>query len=121
MAAAVPARELRQEYHLYQEFKLGNGFQFYHVLDRKNQALVFESLLSGSDGLFFPKERLIDPDSTQHRNDFAEWRNELGFKGTYKGFYYNTYAKLRNGKRWSPQLADPTRTFTEVYIGGADR
>jgi hypothetical protein len=112
------ARELRQEYHLYQEFKLGNGFQFYHVLDRKNQALVFESLLSGSDGLFFPKERLIDPDSTQNRNDFAEWRNELGFKGTVKGFYYNSYVKLRNGNRWSPQLTDPTRNFTEVYVGG---
>jgi hypothetical protein len=81
------ARELRQEYHLYQEFKLGNGLQFYHVLDRKIQALVFESLLSGSDGLFYPKERLIDPDSTQNRNDFSEWKNELGLKGTYKGFY----------------------------------
>uniref|UniRef100_UPI0040484F98 putative porin n=1 Tax=Algoriphagus sp. TaxID=1872435 RepID=UPI0040484F98 len=112
------ARELRQEYHLYQEFKLGNGLQFYHVLDRKNQALVFESLLSSSDGLFFPKERLIDPDSTQNRNDFSEWRNELGIKGTVKQFYYNSFVKLRNGNSWSPQLADPARTFTEVYIGG---
>jgi hypothetical protein len=112
------ARELRQEYHLYQEYKLGNGLQFYHVLDRKNQALVFESLLSGSDGLFFPKERLINPDSTQHRNDFAEWRNELGLKGTVKGFYYNSFVKLRNGNRWTPQLTDATQTFTEVYVGG---
>ena len=112
------ARELRQEYHLYQEYKLGNGLQFYHVLDRKNQALVFESLLSGSDGLFFPKERLINPDSTQHRNDFAEWRNEVGLKGTVKGFYYNSFVKLRNGNRWTPQLTDATQTFTEVYVGG---
>ncbi|NDE62547.1 MAG: hypothetical protein EB038_10225, partial [Cyclobacteriaceae bacterium] len=53
------ARELRQEYHLYQEFKLGNGLQLYHVLDRKNQALVFEALLNTKDADFYPKERFV--------------------------------------------------------------
>lgn len=112
------ARELRQEYHLYQEFKLGNGLQLYHVLDRKNQALVFEALLNTKDADFYPKERLVNPDTTQHRNDFSEWRNEFGMKGTVKGFYYNSFVKLRNGTRWSPLLSPENRPFTELYLGG---
>jgi len=112
------ARDLRQEYHLYHEYKLGNGLQFYHVLDRKNQNLVFRSFLNTSDSLFFNKNRFINPDTTLNRNDFAEWRNEVGLKGTFKGFYYNSYLKLRNGRMISPYFTQPRQAFNEVFIGG---
>lgn len=112
------ARDLRQDYHLYHEYKLGNGLQFYHVLDRKNQNIVFRSFLNTSDSLFFNKNRFINPDTTLNRNDFAEWKNELGLKGTFKGFYYNSYLKLRNGRMISPYFEQPRQAFNEVFIGG---
>nr|WP_187174797.1 putative porin [Algoriphagus sp. AK58] len=111
------ARDLRQDIHTYQEYKLGNGLQFYHVLDRKNQNLVFESPLTSSDSAFFNKNRFNHPDTTQNKSDFAEWRNELGIKGTFKGFYYNSYVKLRNGRMESPFFPDKRESFNEFYIG----
>jgi hypothetical protein len=112
------ARDLRQDYHLYHEYKLGNGLQFYHVLDRKNQNIIFRSFLNTSDSLFFNKNRFINPDTTLNRNDFAEWKNEIGLKGTFKGFYYNSYLKLRNGRMISPYFTEERQAFNEVFIGG---
>lgn len=113
------ARDLRQDYHLYHEYKLGNGLQVYHVFDRKNQNLIFESRLNTSDSLFFNKERLNNQlDTTQNKSDFAEWRNELGVKGTYKGFYYNAFSRFRNGRMQSPFFPDKKENFNELYLGG---
>jgi hypothetical protein len=113
------ARDLRQDYHLYHEYKLGNGLQIYHVFDRKKQNLLFESNLNSSDSLFFNSKRLNDQqDSTQNQSDFAEWRNELGVKGSYKGFYYNAFTRFRNGRMESPFFPDKKEAFNELYIGG---
>lgn len=113
------ARDLRQDYHIYHEYKLGNGLQIYHTLDRKNQNIVFEADLTSSDSLFFNQDRLNDQqDTTQNRSDFAEWRNELGVKGSYKGFYYNAFTRIRNGRMISPFFLDTRQAFNEVYIGG---
>lgn len=112
------ATDLRQQYHLYHEYKLGNGLQFYHVFDRKNHDLVFETPLNGADAAFFNKNRFINPDTTRNINDFAEWKNEIGMKGTFKGFYYNSYLKLRNGRMESPYLSPERQPFNEVFIGG---
>lgn len=113
------ARDLRQDYHLYHEYKLGNGLQVYHVFDRKNQNLIFEADLSTSDSLFFNRERLNNQlDTTQNKSDFAEWRNELGVKGSYKGFYYNAFTRFRNGRMESPFFPDKRETFNELFIGG---
>lgn len=112
------ARDLRQDYHLYHEYKLGNGLQVYHTLDRKNQNLVFESDLTTSDSLFFNKNRFNQPDTTQNKSDFAEWRNELGIKGSFKGFYYNAFTRIRNGRMESPFFPDKKETFDELYLGG---
>lgn len=111
------ARDLRQDYHIYHEYKLGNGLQLYHVFDRKNQNVAFFSNLNSADSLFYPKARLINPDTLAMRQDFAEWRNELGVKGSYKGFYYNAFARFRNARMINSVVA--TRiNFNEVYIGG---
>lgn len=112
------ARDLRQDFHLYHEYKLGNGLQFYHIFDRKNQNLVVESLLDTPDALFFNSNRFNNPDTTQNKNDFEEWRNEFGLKGTFKGFYYNSFMKLRNGRMESPFFLNKRSAFNEFYIGG---
>ncbi|MFN3760768.1 MAG: putative porin [Algoriphagus aquaeductus] len=112
------ARDLRQDFHLYHEYKLGNGLQFYHVFDRKNQNLVVESLLDTPDALFFNSNRFNNPDTTQNKNDFEEWRNEFGLKGTFKGFYYNSFMKLRNGRMESPFFPNKRSAFNEFFFGG---
>lgn len=112
------ARDLRQDYHVYHEYKLGNGLQIYHTLDNKNQNVVFESDLRTSDSVFFNRERFNTPDTTRNENDFAEWKNELGIKGSYKGFYYNAFTRIRNGRMESPFFPDKKESFNEVYIGG---
>lgn len=111
------ARDLRQDYHIYHEYKLGNGLQLYHVFDRKNQNVAFFSNLNSADSLFYPKARLINPDTLAMRQDFAEWRNELGVKGSYKGFYYNAFARFRNARMINSVVATRSN-FNEVYIGG---
>lgn len=112
------ARDLRQDYHLYHEFKLGNGLQVYHTLDRKNQNIAFESVLSTSDSLFFNKNRFNQSDTTRNVSDFAEWRNEFGLKGSYKGFYYNAFTRFRSGRMESPFFPEKREVFNELYIGG---
>lgn len=113
------ARDLRQDYHVYHEYKLGNGLQIYHILDNKNQNLVFASDLTTSDALFFNEERLNDQqDTTLNKSDFAEWKNELGVKGSYKGFYYNAFTRFRNGRMESPFFPDKKESFNELFIGG---
>lgn len=112
------ARDLRQDYHVYHEYKLGNGLQLYHTLDRRNQNVVFESNLNTDDKLFLNDKRLNGQDTTRNISDFAEWRNEFGVKGSYKGFYYNAFTKIRNGRMESPFFPDKKESFNEVFIGG---
>jgi hypothetical protein len=112
------SRDLRQDYHLYHEFKLGNGLQVYHTFDRKNQNVAFESVLTTSDSLFFNKNRFNQSDTTRNISDFAEWRNEFGLKGSYKGFYYNAFSRFRSGRMESPFFPEKREAFNELYIGG---
>lgn len=117
------ARDLRQELHLYHEYELVKGWQLYHVIDRKNQLVTFESDLQSADSSFF---RLYNPvrfnsqDSTFNSNRFSEWRNEAGFKGDLGPLYYNAFVKFRTGAMNSP-FFEATNRFNEVYIGGALR
>jgi hypothetical protein len=111
------ARDLRQDYHFYHEYKVKDGLQIYHIFDKKSQDLTFEADLSKSDSLYYPLNGLSAKDTAQNRNDFSEWRNEVGFKGTFGGFYYNAHAKFRTGRMKSPTLVN-NNSFNEVFIGG---
>jgi len=111
------ARDLRQDYHFYHEYKVRDGLQIYHVFDRKSQDIRFDALLNSTDSLFYPSTRLLEPDTTRNIHDFSEWKNEFGLKGTFGGFFYNAYAKLRNGRMQNPAF-ESDNTFNEVFIGG---
>ncbi|GMQ27783.1 putative porin [Algoriphagus confluentis] len=112
------AIDLRQDYHLYHEYKLGNGLQVYHVFDRKIQKLTFLANLNTTDSAFYNTNRFQESDTTRNFHGFAEWRNELGVKGTYKGFFYNAYTKLRNARMENPFFEGGPERYSEFYIGG---
>jgi len=113
------ANDLRQEYHFYHEYKLEDELQIYHVFDNKNKDVTFTAALTSSDSLFYPDTRYNQQlDTTRNYSDFKEWRNEVGLKGTFKGFYYNAHAKFRAGRMKSPYFPSGKDKFNEVYIGG---
>ncbi len=116
---ASQARDLRQDYHFYHEYKIKDGLQIYHVFDKKSQDLVFQANLTTSDSLFYNSNRFNEgqQDTTRNFNDFSEWRNEVGFKGTFGGFYYNAFGKFRSGRMRSPSQPG-NNVFNEVYVGG---
>ncbi|WP_317194639.1 putative porin [Algoriphagus lutimaris] len=111
------ARDLRQDYHFYHEYKVQDGLQIYHVFDKKNQDMTFESDLTTSDSIFYPSTRFNQQDTTRNFNEFSEWRNEVGFKGTFGGFFYNAYGKFRTGRMKNKFFAEDDK-FNEVYLGG---
>jgi hypothetical protein len=115
--------DLRQDYHLYHEYELAKGWQIYHVFDKKKQDVTFIGDLISSDSLFF---NLFNPvrynseDSTYNKNNFSEWRNEIGFKGDFGLLYYNAFVKFRSGRMRSPTM-ETDNPFNELFVGGAIR
>ncbi|GAB3646554.1 putative porin [Echinicola sediminis] len=117
------AKDIRQDYHLYQQFELLKGWQVYHVFDKKKQGVSFVTDLNSGDSTFFnqfSKNRFIAEDSVKNYHHFSEIRNEAGFKGDFGPVYYNAYVKFRTGRMDSPNFEDKN-SFNEVYIGGALR
>lgn len=117
------ATDIRQDYHLYQQFELLKGWQIYHVFDKRKQGVSFVTNLASNDSSFFNQfnqNRFISEDSTKNYHHFSEIRNEAGFKGDFGPVYYNAYVKFRTGRMDSPNF-DDANNFNEVYIGGALR
>lgn len=117
------AIDLRQDYHLYHQYELVKGWQVYHIFDRRKQDVSFFSPLTSSDSSFFnvfSPERILDQDTTYNRNQFTDWRNELGFKGDIGPLYYNAFVKFRSGRLISPNFDKPG-SFSEIFLGGALR
>lgn len=112
------ASDLRQEYRFYHEYSVRDELQIYHIFDQKNKDFTLSAALTRSDSLFFPKTRLNNQlDTTRNYNDFKEFGNEVGFKGSFKGFYYNAHAKFRAGRMKSTFFPEKNN-FNEVYLGG---
>ncbi|WP_375583097.1 putative porin [Cyclobacterium xiamenense] len=123
------ARDLRQGYHLYQQFEIVKGWQVYQVFDKKKQEVTFFSNLRTTDADFFNENRFNSsdsslvhskPDTTNNHNHYSEWKNEFGFKGDLGPVYYNAYIKLRTG-RMASRFFSENNSFTELFLGGALR
>ena len=92
------SRDSRSRFHIYQQYKLGSGFQLYHQLNNTNQEYKFTDL-SDTDatkyGLFYPNFHL-NADTTREKSTFSSLVNEAGFKGDIKGAFYRFYVKYRS-------------------------
>ncbi len=119
------ASDLRQEYRFYHEYSVRDELQLYHIFDQKNKHFTLSAALTRSDSLYYPDTRLnatsenTQGDTTRNYSDFKEWGNEVGFKGSFRGFYYNAHAKFRAGRMQSTFYPDGRKNnFNEVYLGG---
>ncbi len=130
--AGPGTREVHNDFHAYQQYKLAEGFQFYDRLDIKRQINGFNDYnLAENQRIshFYPKAIY---DTTRIAQDVRSLitENYAGIKGDYKAFNYRTFLHLRHyaqtgtynvsqdttaGKRAAPTYQN---NGTEIYLGG---
>ncbi len=110
-------------WHAYQDFQIASQFQLYHIFDYYNRTNVYKDFVggTGTGGYdpyrdFYP-EFLIDPDSTQERNELTTLSNEVGLKGNLSSVFYRFYGRVRSVD-WNYLLYDPGNLELEKYLGG---
>jgi hypothetical protein len=98
-------RDLRNGWHLYQQYKLnkGGGIQIYHLLERKRQRNSYSdpAVFSADTSVFNPnggiyQDTLLSDSATSHRITYTAIENTLGLKGRLSGFQYGLYVKRRD-------------------------
>ncbi len=100
--------QTQSNHHLYQEFKLANGFQLFHVFDRIRQRDSYvDAGIGVKDNLNYSNYySLLRPgrtdsvyyfrqDRTEDNQVFQQFENRVGIKGKVGGFYYQAFAKNR--------------------------
>ncbi len=111
--------ELRQQYHIYQQYRLSKILQVYHVFDRSKQMNKFTGSLTGDDAEFFD-QILIRPDSTVDLTNYRFLQNEVGIKGDLAKLFYRFYVK-RKDIRYSGKYLESVNALAENYAGGYAR
>lgn len=110
--------ERRNNWHIYQQYVLAQGFQVYHVLDYKRSIDIFsDSDLTNARKYGFYNNYYYDsaykvptltkvntllysdyfynPNSTKQEVLFRQFENKFGIKGRYQGFNYRAHYRMR--------------------------
>lgn len=123
-------RERWNNFHLYQQYKLKNGFQAFHVLDYTHQKYIFQdnkfqtNLLTNSysfNRVIYPVDTVASKiiDTLVQNRVFSSFSNKFGLKGRYKGFDYRVYIRQRTfslNSNYGDKYKLPTKN--EVFLGG---
>jgi len=110
-------RERWNNFHLYQQFLMKNALQTFHTLDYERKFYSFEdpAFTDSTSALVYRVSTPESVDTLNYHYRFQTISNKFGFKGFYKGFNYQVYAKSRLYKlsntfypsfseKWSPEL-----------------
>jgi hypothetical protein len=120
--SAAESNDLRSNFHLSHQYKVGQALQVYHILDRYRQKARYHDSYK-TDALAYDYVNMPG-DSAWDWGKFKVVRNEVGVKGNLLKLFYNGYYAMR---RYSmtynhlPQNLFPTETTptgTESYVGG---
>jgi hypothetical protein len=122
LTTGVFSSERWNNLHIFQQYKLKNGFQAFHVMDYERKKNFFHDPAFQTN--FNSTAYNLSLDSTQidtlNQNSlFAVFSNQFGLKGRYRGFDYRMYAKQRFFKQTSiygDQYASGLKS--ESFIGG---
>lgn len=120
---SAQSSDLRRNYHLYHEYKVGEALQVYHRIDGDRQNVRFDDNYSSEPNrLAFFDAVVVDSAQTRDQTKFNTLRNEGGIKGNLLRLFYNGYVALRNYSiDYKYFLNDgfylPT-SGTEFYVGG---
>jgi hypothetical protein len=117
------SNDLRRNYHLYHQYKVGSALQVYHRFDSDRQRNKFnDNYASEVNKDYFDPVLLVDSAQTRDETNFNTIRNELGIKGNLLKLFYNGYVTVRNYDMIYKYFNDevnysPTRG-DEFYVGG---
>jgi hypothetical protein len=88
--------ERRHVFHVYQQYRLANGFQVFQQADYQSTIDRFTDLEidRGIEKGVYPKAR-FDTEKTRQDIYYKLFDNKLGIKGFYEGFNYRAYVRQR--------------------------
>lgn len=93
------SRDWRNEWHIYHQYKLSNGFQVYHTLDYQNRRDLYTDVKFGSDSAASTSYYHLSPKSSKDTLSmdvrYRLLENKFGIKGIYRGFAYRLYIRQR--------------------------
>lgn len=88
--------ERRNNWHIFQQYVLAQGFQVYHIFDYKRSINQFTdaNLSQGQKYDFYPNY-YYSQTSTRQDVRFRLFENKFGIKGRYQGFNYRAHYRQR--------------------------
>ncbi|MFN4144591.1 MAG: putative porin [Runella sp.] len=88
--------ERRNNWHIYQQYVMAQGFQAYHILEYKRTINRYtdDNLNDGRRFNFYPNT-FYDPQRTWQEVKFRSVGNTFGLKGRYQGFNYRAHYRQR--------------------------
>jgi len=122
------SEDLRTNFHIFHQYKVGSGLQFYHTLDRYKQKNKFLDVSNSSQNEFYDfVDNLSEKDSVRDATTIRTLRNEIGIKGNLLKLFYNGYVAFRHYHMKYNHLptadtlnllAWPAQKGDETYFGG---
>jgi hypothetical protein len=85
--------ELRQNFHVYHQYKLAKPFQIYQTMDYKVRSNIFR--IDSAQGHKLFKYTFIDSAKSEDTNEFETFQTEIGIKGNAAFLFYDFYYKFR--------------------------
>lgn len=94
------AREIWNDTHIYQQYKLSNGFQIFHVFDRQKHKNFYKDSQFRTDSTslkyyFIENGSLSSTDTLKQYLTYNLIENKFGVKGIYRGFAYRLHLRSR--------------------------
>ncbi|MGC1242660.1 MAG: putative porin [Chryseosolibacter sp.] len=121
------SEDLRTNFHLFHQFRVGSALQLYHTLDRYKQKNKFLDVQNPVQEDFYDVT-LQENDSVKDATTIRTFRNEVGIKGNLLKLFYNGYYALRHYHvKYNHLPADtlniavPANKGNESYLGGRMR
>jgi len=111
------SEDLRTNFHLFHQYSIGSGLQFYHTLDRYKQKNKFLDVRNADQDMFYDFIALQARDSVQDASTIRTFRNEVGIKGRLLKLFYNGYVALRHYNMSYNHLPVDTLDVAKRYRG----
>ena len=124
---AAESEEMRNELHVYHQYKLAKPFQLYHRLDITRQQNFFRDDRSMETNyadyfMYTIKDGIVDTQNVEDGIEFKTIVNEAGIKGNAAFLFYNFYYKVRSYSTFNKYVDETQLSFRndgiENYVGG---
>jgi hypothetical protein len=124
---AAQSEELKNTFHVFQQYQLASPFQLYHKLDITRQRNYFSDTKASETNYdkYFSYTNIDADIDTLNVKDGIEFKttvNEFGFKGNAAFLFYGFYYKIRMFSTYNRYVDETTLSFKndgiENYVGG---